>query len=334
MKTERRHELQTNTLAQSLGEGIVKARPYTNQILLAIGAIIVLFLAVGLFRSQARAKRASAWEAYFLATTDSETSAETEQERLRTVLKDFSDTEMADWARLTLGDEGLNRGAELITSDKSEAQKNLNAAMEEYRPLADSSSVPQVRDLANYNMGLCYELQGQLDKAEDSYRRVKGTMAKLATERADKLKNDEEVQEFYDWFAKAEPPRRPVPGGSMPGRMPPFEAEDPKVVPFDDVPGGGDLPPVQLFPEKTEGSNPDANPGDVKLPSLDTPEVPATPATGDPPATEPAPTDAPAIPEAKPADESASTPEKPAAEAKEPAAEKPAAADATDAPAE
>ena len=333
MKTERRHELQTNTLASSLGEGIEKVRPYTNHILLAIGAFILLLLALMFFRSQAHAKQAKAWEAYFVATTPSESSAKSEQDKLRDVVKDFGDTKMAEWAKLTIGDEALNNASQLIATNKSDARKNINAAIAEYRPLGEASGVPQVRNLANYNLGLCHELLGDVDKAIESYNKVNGTMAKLAKARSEALGKNTEVREFYEWFAAVEPAAQAITGGSQPGRMPAFKVDEPdKVAPFSDAPGGAagenDNAPIKLFPDGPEGSKTE-NPGDVKLPGLGTetpatpegdtpagtvtPETPATPETGDAPAA-PAETDA-TPEEAKPEGETAPAAEEKPAEA-------------------
>lgn len=353
MKTERRHELQTNTLANSLGEGIEKVRPFTNHILLGIGAFILLLLAVMFFRSQAHAKQAQAWEAYFAATTPSETSSESEQDKLRSVIKDFGDTDMADWAKLTVGDEGLNAASQLIATNKSEARKNINAAIGEYKPLGESSRVPQVRNLANYNLGLCHELLGDIDNAVKAYSKVNGTMGKMAKARVEALEKNTEVRDFYAWFKDVEPATQSITGGNKPGQTPEFKVDDPdKVAPFSDVPegkeGDGDNSPIKLFPED---ANKTENPGDVKLPGLGvespatTPAAPegttpegttpeaatpeeksATPETGEAPAEKPAETPAPAE-EAKPEGEAA-----PAAEEK-PAEAAPAEAAPPEAPA-
>jgi tetratricopeptide (TPR) repeat protein len=331
MKTERRHELQTNTLANSLGEGIGKVRPYTNHILLAIGAIVVLLLALTFYRSQAHAKQAKAWEAYFVATTPSESSSKSEQELLRDVVKDFGDTKMADWAKLTIGDDSLNNAAQLIATNKSDARKNINAAIAEYRPLGESSEIPQVRNLANYNLGICYEMLGDSDKAIESYRKVNGTLGKLAQARVEALEKNPEVRDFYEWFADAKTAAPDISGGSQPGRMPPFKVDEPKVTPFSDVPGGdvgeSDTSPIKLFPEDAE-KNKSANPGEVKLPGLGI-ESPEEPTSTSPDLTLPATT-----PPATPEEAETSQPKAGEAPAEKPAAAEPEAAAGEAKPAE
>ena len=66
MKTERRHELETNQLADSLGHWADAIRPYANSILVGILALVV---AAAVYRAQRRtaAETAAAWDEYFAA---------------------------------------------------------------------------------------------------------------------------------------------------------------------------------------------------------------------------------------------------------------------------
>lgn len=68
MKTERRHELQTNVLADWLGRQIEAIRPYTNII---IGVAVVLLVVIGVYSiwsAWSRSAAAQAWTEYFDVT--------------------------------------------------------------------------------------------------------------------------------------------------------------------------------------------------------------------------------------------------------------------------
>ena len=65
MKTQRRHELQTNQLADRIGVYLQKVRPYQKQILYGVAAVAVLGGAVLYLSSQQQAKAGVSWQEYF-----------------------------------------------------------------------------------------------------------------------------------------------------------------------------------------------------------------------------------------------------------------------------
>jgi hypothetical protein len=71
MKSERRHELQTNYLADWLTHKIETIRPYLNMILIAV-ALVALAAIVGAFVTGEQSTRAAvAWTDYFSAAAQS-----------------------------------------------------------------------------------------------------------------------------------------------------------------------------------------------------------------------------------------------------------------------
>ena len=70
MKTQRRHELQTNQLADTIGMYLQKVRPYQKQILYGLVAILLLAGAVLYLSTQQQARAGASWEDYFSAMVE------------------------------------------------------------------------------------------------------------------------------------------------------------------------------------------------------------------------------------------------------------------------
>ena len=226
MKTERRHDLETNLLAQKMAGWIKLVQPYSGAATaVAVAAAVVL---VGWFflRRQAAEADADAWNAYYLATAD----PNADPELLLTTAEQHSGSEVAYWANLTWADKQLRSGTQTLFMDKTRARGILNAAVDAYRLLETSSAPELVRQRASFGLARAYESLGQVDNARKQYQKVhdqddQGTFAALAKSRIDALDRPE-IRDFYDWFASAEPPLPPMSGGlGIPGQRPLFELE-------------------------------------------------------------------------------------------------------------
>jgi hypothetical protein len=242
MKTERRHELQTNELAHSLATGLEKARPYVKQVVICVVAVVALIVVVAFIRAQSATRHAEAWQAYFDANVDSGTDANTIQERLSAAAKRFPGTEMADRALLDIADDKFRQGAIQMSQDKKEASKHFRAAEAEYAKIQEETKSADVRNVASYALGQTHEMLSDVDKAIEEYEKVTGTLAELAKKRVEALKK-EDTREFYEWYATAIPKPRPTPSGpGKPGALMPFEVEQPDATPFGVLPKGIDDP--------------------------------------------------------------------------------------------
>ena len=108
MKTERRHELQTNVLADWLGHHVEQLRPHSKTITIAVAAVIITAL-VGAYMVSFQATQASAgWSDYYAAVF------EQSSERLETVAQIHSGTLPAVWARLSEADLELAQGMQML----------------------------------------------------------------------------------------------------------------------------------------------------------------------------------------------------------------------------
>ena len=118
MKTERRHELQTNTLADHLGKWIIAVRPYTSVIIIAFVAVAVVTIAWQVTASLSAGQQGKAWDDFeaarsqLVAANDSAAAAaniDTDSAKVnearravRKVIDDYEGQPVAYWAHYLL----------------------------------------------------------------------------------------------------------------------------------------------------------------------------------------------------------------------------------------
>lgn len=287
MKTERRHELQKNQLADSLAHWIEAVKPYSRAALALVVAAVVAIFAWGYLSNQNSRRAAEGWNAYFSAISSRDPRPE-----LTDIAARYAGTDVSTWARLTLADIQLDDGTARLFVEKKDARDELRKASELYRAVLLDSREPMVQDRATFGLARAHEALGTpetLAEARKEYRSIgekwpNSPYVQDATARANDL-DKASTKNFYDWLAAYEPPR---PLGTEPG-----------------VPGAK----PDFLKDPLEGSS-------VKLPSAIDDTTPL-PKLGDEPAETPAgdkPADAPA------AETPADTPAAPAAEAPAPEA--------------
>lgn len=272
MKTERRHELETNVLASSLAHGAERVKPYGRGAVAAIVAAIVILLAWWYISVQNKAQSAVAWDEYILAVS----AGTREEQLLEDIAQQNAGTMVASWARLTLAEWKLDAGTSQLLTNKTAAREQLREASETFRAL-QSVREPSIQERATYGLARAYEGMGELDKARAAYLEItekfaKGPFAAAAKNRAAKLE-ELGTKEFYDWLAKYEPPAAFSREPGTPGARPDFLKE----------PDVGTLSVPSSLADPT------------KLPSLGEQPAgatqPAEPASTEPAATEPAATE-------------------------------------------
>jgi tetratricopeptide (TPR) repeat protein len=315
MKTQRRHELQTNTLADTIGVYLQKVRPYEKPILYGVVAIAVLAGAVLYLSTQQQAKAGASWEDYFSAMVEQRPEALEEVARLH------QGSTAALWAQQGAGDIKLAMGASLLYRDRKEAEKNLKDAEKEFLAVEQQGArYPLLLQRARYGLAQVYESLSDIEKARDYYGKVAAAepdsaLGQLAQRRRDQIAGDE-ADRWFAWFERQEP--------KPPAGMSPATGGMPKV-PAD---LGGELPerPNLSFPAS------DVSKQLKEAPAQPAPAAETKPAAPPQAKSTPAPEAEPdAPPEPKPA---AEPPAKPAAEPEKkpdvakPKAETPAPAEA------
>ncbi|MCA9249216.1 MAG: hypothetical protein KDA42_18970, partial [Planctomycetales bacterium] len=134
MKTERRHELETNYLADRLAAWLEKAKPYTSTVGIGVIALLVALIAKNFFSQQSAERNAEQWEAYY---RKSEKPAQ-DREGFLKLADDYENTPIEPWAALAAADASMQQGCSLLWIDKKEAAKHLNAAVADYEAIIKS----------------------------------------------------------------------------------------------------------------------------------------------------------------------------------------------------
>ena len=209
MKTERRHELQTNELADSLARWIEAIKPYSRAALALVVAVVVAIFAWGYLTAQNHRRTADAWNAYFEAMNDRDP-----REALGDIASTYSGTPVSEWARLTLADIQLDEGTNRLFVQKKDGRDELRQAAEKYRAILRDTRQPMLLDAPTFGLARAHEALGtpeSLEEARKEYRSIgeqwpDSPYVKDASQRADDL-DRASTKGFYDWLARYEPPR-------------------------------------------------------------------------------------------------------------------------------
>jgi hypothetical protein len=276
MKTERRHELQTNQLADSLARGIEAVKPYSRAALAVVLALIVLAFAWVYMANQNNRRVAQGWTEYFdaLAKRDA-------RDDLTEIATRYAGTPVAQWARLVLADIQLDDGTNRLFVEKKDARDELRQAAEKYRAVLLEARHPTLEQHATYGLARAHEALGTTESLEDArkeYRSIgekwpDSAYAEVAAARAKDL-DQLDTKNFYDWLAKYEPPKPPTNQPGQPGVRPDFLKDSlDEGVKLPSVLDGGTPPGTATAP-----SSPLGEPPGPLLPSSEgsTPEPPAT----------------------------------------------------------
>ena len=300
MKTTRRHELETNALADRLGGVMLWIEENYKTILGALVAIgVIVGVYVMLSRSSA-AKSEKSWDSYYTAMSTQNADA------MRDVAENFADTTAGQWARLWLGDQLLQNGIDQLFQDRAQANDELKKAITEYETVLKERTDPLLAQRADLGLARAYESLDKLDDARKIYRELAdeskwpdAAFAKEAQARLNDLERPK-IKEFYDWFAAQDPkPSLEGSSGGLPFTPPGMDSELPDEPPTvtSDAAKFGEKPSTPEATEQPAGEEPAKT--EEKAPEGSAPaaveSTESAPATTEPAATEP-PAEVPATP--------------------------------------
>lgn len=317
MKSERRHELQHNLLLDWLKNSSETIKPYTNAIIGVLVLAMVAFFAWSWWSKQSAADKAAGWTAFFDARTTDKPSD------LQDVAERYAGSPVAHWSQTVAADMNLATGCQELFQNKALANQHLQEARDAYMTVLDQTRNPELRQRATYGLGQSYEAmagtrqsQGELESAIGQYKKLvdewpNSVYAYLAQQRLKALERNE-TKEFYDAFAKYEPPgqrgatgERPIFDPGSLGEPAPSSSLTPPSSPPPPSPADQDTTAVEGGAAETvpDGSS---QPGETTPPSAES-AGPALELT--PPAESPAPAEGDAAPMTEtPAAEPAETP--------------------------
>ena len=225
MKSEHRHELETNELSASLAKSIEQLKPLSGQILVVVGLLLGLYAGLTIWNSQTAQTEQEAWEAYAFATD----SIDPELDDLQKVADDerYAGTRMSEWAYVSWADRQTLSAMRYYFLDREKTDEFLRNAEGIYQQFGSNASDEVVMNQARFGLARVYELQNKIDEARTQYLTVRGSLQPKAAERAEHLQSDS-VKEATEWLATAELPQRDLTGGmGASGARPSFDAAVP-----------------------------------------------------------------------------------------------------------
>ncbi len=279
MKTQRRHELQQNELADRLSKWLEQVQPYSKLIVgVAVVIAAVLFAIMFISNSNRRTNEAS-WTGYYAAASSRD------PEELHKVAERYAGTKAAIWALHAAAQANLMQGSQSLYLDRGASREQLREAAEDYVSVLEKlgpSDEPLLRQRALYGLAQAYEAQNELGKAGERYEEIakawpESAIGKQAGQRAAALKRTD-TQDFYKWFFAQKPPAPTPPRGgtSIPFGDVPQEPNISMPAPFSGVGGGlgGEFPVFDGDSPATTVGSPPAGPPEP--PAGETPPLSST----------------------------------------------------------
>lgn len=249
MKSERRHELKQNELAQRVGASLQLIQPYWRWIagvavMLATGVFVVRFIS----NSQHKAQQVG-WMEFLEAVADRNPDA------LLQVADDHAGDSVAPWAQHVSAQAKLIEASSAIYFDRAAAQKDFRLAVDGFNAVLGQTTETLLRQRAQFGLGQAYEGLNELDKAMESYEVFatgpqdgklenedwsESAIGRQAQRRIDSLR-EPQTKEFYKWFFAQEPPAPILPAwGDSPG-LPFGQLPSEPDITFPDFPQSNDL---------------------------------------------------------------------------------------------
>lgn len=241
MKSERRHELEENLLANWLISVFQKIRPYGNLIFGGVILILLVVVVYGWLSRRGMEKAEQAWDAVLTNMA----IAREDPGVLERVAEEYSSAEAGQWAALLAAEAYLAKACDALFYNKTEAREYLNDSRKLFERLLQESRNEVIRQRATFGLARADEAAGDLDKAMESWsspsakqagkkadRGYKGLLnvwpnsayAEVAKDRLEELQRYQ-IKKFYDDFmrwepsatsgsAEAGPPSKPAIGSS------------------------------------------------------------------------------------------------------------------------
>jgi hypothetical protein len=203
MKSEERHKLQKNELADWLAKTVAAIKPYQNAIIGGIIVVLLVIIVIVWQSSESENQAARSWTQLFAALDTGNSSA------LEKVAVDNPRSSAATSADLLAADIQFINGTNLLFVNKATANQELNKAVLLYQRVCQNASSPALLSQATLGLARAKESLGDLSAASELYAEVTSkwpdsVFAKMATRRLDDIKRTS-IKEVYDRFAQFEP---------------------------------------------------------------------------------------------------------------------------------
>lgn len=276
MKSEERHQLQQNDLADRLAALSAKVKPYIPHVAAAIVLVFVGMWIVGLISDSKQAKRGEAWKDFFGAQN---------AEQLDVVVDRYPNSDIVPYARLKSAQFAFQDGKTKIFTDRDEAIKKLDKAVKAFEEVvAKSEPGGLLRSQALLGIAVSKETSGAVTDAVAAYKRLadecKGSTEAAYAERQIKNLDTPEARAFYSQAQNYKPktPSTDLPPTDWQNPSTPFQLPDAMNPKKGDAKAADKAPvpppPKDMAPPKADAK---AEPkSDAKKPEPKPAEKPAT----------------------------------------------------------
>ncbi len=163
MKSERRHELQHNELAEWLFKTGEQVKPYQNLLVTAAVVIVVAIVGYSWWARHNTTRSNQAW------TELSRAMDAGSPDMLGAVAEEYPDTVVGQTAEALLGDIRLFAACNQRFVSLTIAQRELKSAQECYSKILDKNLSEALRERATFGMARVRETEGKLDAAKRLY---------------------------------------------------------------------------------------------------------------------------------------------------------------------
>ena len=235
MKSERRHEIQENSLAHFLENLFESARPHATLIGGVLLAVVLAYIGYVVMMQDGGPVKHDQWNSVLNAVdqsfrvADDDVQQQQLAEEFATIAKADGDTRPGLWAEYFSGLRSLTQAGDVAYSDPKSATADLERAIQAFQKTYDETDLPVLKVKALWSMAEAYQLQAttaSLDKAKANFEEISkiwpdSNTARAAQERIERLDNASISGKdgFYAWYREhdfAAQPRAPL-GGNTPG---------------------------------------------------------------------------------------------------------------------
>ena len=163
MKSERRHELQHNELAEWLFKTGEQIKPHQNLIMAAVVAIAVTIIGYTWWTRHAASRINQGW-------TELDRAMDAGSPDLFGAIADeYPDTVVGQTAAVLLGNLRLSAACNQRFASATLAQRELKAAQDSYAKVLEDNISEALRERATYGMARVRETDGKIDAAKQLY---------------------------------------------------------------------------------------------------------------------------------------------------------------------
>ena len=203
MQSDRRHELETNALADSVAALADRLRPHLGSLGLVVALVVIALGAWNIVESRRVAAREESWDACSAAINGGQPAAVEE------AVARYAGSPAAQWARLILADAALEQGVQALVTNRAQGEERLRAAETAYAAVLASAPLEAVAERATFGLAKARESLGRLDEARPGYEVIvrehpSSPLRPLAEERVAAL-GRAATRQWYDWLASQKP---------------------------------------------------------------------------------------------------------------------------------